>query len=114
MISGVYGPDNSGMLGDFLDDLEWVHITRCLPWCIGGDYHEILYVGERHRGIRRMRRMDCFGRFVDIMGLLDILTIGPQFTWSNFQPDPSMSKLDRFLISTDWEAYFPRSRLWIF
>jgi hypothetical protein len=29
------------------------------------------------------------------------------FTWSNNQVDPIFEKLDRFLVSTDWEKEYP-------
>lgn len=67
-ILGVYGFNNSGLLVDFLDELEQIRRQiwrlRRLPWCIGGDFNEVLYVRERHSG-RRTRGMDCFGNFVD-------------------------------------------------
>jgi hypothetical protein len=32
---------------------------------------------------------------------------GGQFTWSNNQSVPTLEKLDRFLVSREWELLFP-------
>ena len=33
---------------------------------------------------------------------------GGRFTWSNNHCDPTLEKLDRILISKDWEDIFPK------
>lgn len=70
MISGFYGPNNTVLLAAFLDELEQVWRTQRLPCCIGGDFNEVLFMGEKHRGRRTTWGMDYFGNFVDKMGLL--------------------------------------------
>lgn len=47
-----------------------------------------------------------FVDFVDNNLLLDVLIAGTRFTWSNFQEDPTPSKLDRFLVSMSWKDLF--------
>jgi endonuclease/exonuclease/phosphatase family metal-dependent hydrolase len=38
---------------------------------------------------------------------MDLPLYGGSFTWSNNRDSPSLSRIDRFLISLTWEAYFP-------
>lgn len=40
--------------------------------------------------------------------LVDVATPNSCFTWSNFREDPSCSRLDRFLVSIDWEDNYPK------
>lgn len=51
--------------------------------------------------------MGRFGRFVDDTQLLDHPLNGRRYTWSNEQANPTLEKLDRVLVSTDWAELFP-------
>lgn len=66
-------------------------------------YFRIREVGG---GGRRTGEMEMFGDFVDRHNLMDIHFSGMRFTWSNFQENPSLSRLDRFLIPLDWGDLF--------
>lgn len=61
------------------------------------------------------RGMDMFCDFVNRQELIDIPIVGVRFTWSNFQENPALSKLDCFLVSVEWEEHlfslcsFPRT-----
>jgi hypothetical protein len=43
--------------------------------------------------------------------LRDLPLIGGLYTWSNNQKDPTLERLDRVLISPDWENCFPLTNL---
>jgi hypothetical protein len=51
--------------------------------------------------------MEEFLDFIIEQGLMDITPQGGNFTWSNNRDFPSWSRIDRFLISPEWEAHFP-------
>jgi hypothetical protein len=36
---------------------------------------------------------------------------GGKFTWSNNQPNPTLGKLDRYLMSKQWEDIFPSVKI---
>lgn len=74
---------------------------RELPWCIRGDFNEVLYMEERNQAVRRTRGIDKFCEFVDGNDLIDIPIAEARFTWSNLKKSASLSKLDRFLMSVD-------------
>lgn len=77
-----------------------------IPWCVGGDFNKVLFFQEQNKASRRLRGMDVFGDFVDRNELVNVTLRGTRFTWSNFQANPSLSKLDRFLVSTSWDNLF--------
>jgi hypothetical protein len=49
-----------------------------------------------------------FSDFIEDLNLVDLpLGGGGRFTWSSGTANPSLSRIDRFLISSDWEDQFP-------
>jgi hypothetical protein len=50
-----------------------------------------------------------FRELISDLGLIDIPLRGRRFTWSNARTDPSVAKLDRFLISAEWSSQFPNT-----
>jgi hypothetical protein len=38
---------------------------------------------------------------------VDILLVGGKFTWSNNQEEQIWSRIDRFLLSPEWEVHYP-------
>ncbi len=60
-------------------------------------------------GSRRFHlAMFDFSDFISINGLVDIPLEGGSFTWSNNRENVSMSRLDRFLFTIEWEGCFSR------
>uniref|UniRef100_A0A2N9I574 Reverse transcriptase domain-containing protein n=1 Tax=Fagus sylvatica TaxID=28930 RepID=A0A2N9I574_FAGSY len=50
--------------------------------------------------------MQKFSEFIFELGLVDLPLLEGQFTWSNNQDLPAKSRIDRFLVSNDWEEQF--------
>ncbi|KAK1289728.1 hypothetical protein QJS10_CPB18g00243 [Acorus calamus] len=76
-------------------------------WCLTGDFNIICFVDERNRGGPFSNAMMRFSEWVDMEGLLDLPTPNLTYTWSNFRGAPSLAKLDRFLVCSEWEEVFP-------
>jgi hypothetical protein len=75
-----------------------------MPWCIGGDFNVTLYHSERSGGARRRRGVAAFADFIAEQGLMNLPLLGGVSTWSN---SSSWSRLDRFLVSTEWDLRYP-------
>jgi endonuclease/exonuclease/phosphatase family metal-dependent hydrolase len=50
--------------------------------------------------------MSEFSYFIFYQSLMDLPVVGGTFTWSNNQEYPYWSRIDRFLVSSEWEAQF--------
>ena len=51
--------------------------------------------------------MEKFSDFIEDLNLIDLPLEGGRYTWSSGTEHPSMSRIDRALVSHDWEQHFP-------
>lgn len=73
---------------------------------VGRDFNVIRFVNEKRPSGRITRSMRDFKEFVKVGGLCDCSLYNAKFTWMNEQDIPIMCKLDRFLVSGDWEEFY--------
>lgn len=52
-----------------------------------------------------------FNDLIKGFALIDLPMANQSFTWSNLQKSPTLAKLDRFLISTEWDLDFPLTKV---
>ena len=108
MFSGVYGPVERNLKEIFWEELGGIRGWWEGPWCLSGDFNEILSPSERVRGGNITPSMRRFVEIVNELGLRDLpLQRGP-YTWSWGRNERSMSRLDRFLVSSDWECQYSK------
>jgi hypothetical protein len=105
---GVYGPhvDNERML--MWDELSGVQHWWDVSWCVGGDFNVIQFPSKHLGAAGYTSSMFDFSDFISINGLVDIPMERGSFTWSNNRDTISMSRLDRFLFTTEWEGHYSR------
>ena len=103
----VYGPANHQFSKEFLNELSYICRNEILPVILGGDFNLIREVSEKNSLLYDHKLMDSFNEFIRKFNLREIPLGGLKFTWSNKQINPVLVKLDRFLVSTEWEEKFP-------
>ena len=101
--TGLYGPINDLLHRELWEELSDIHGTWRYPWCIFGDFNVVRFPSERLGCDRLSSSMTDFSNFIDTSNLVDLPLKGGPYTWSSGSANPSMSRTDRFLISTDWE-----------
>lgn len=82
------------------------------PWIVNGDFNEILSPSETSNAsiIRSSSGMRGFSDCLAEVGLFDLPSQGPLFTWSNKCPSvPIAKRLDRCLVNDQWLLMFPSS-----
>ena len=76
------------------------------PWCLGGDFNAVRFPEEGRNAPRLTAEMRRFSEVIGELGLRDFpLSRGP-FTWIGGLNSQAASRLDRFLISDQWEDHF--------
>ena len=104
VFSGVYGPIEKRLRESFWEELGSIRGLWENPWCVGGDFNEILSLNERSRGGRIANTMRRFSDIINDLGLRDLPLQGGHYTWHGGPKGRSMSLLDRFLVSPEWES----------
>ena len=100
MFSGVYGPVERNLKEIFWEELGSIRGWWEGPWCLGGDFNEILSPSERARGGLYTPPMKRFAEIVNELGLRDLPLQGGLFTWSGGRNGRSKSRLDRLIVSS--------------
>ena len=90
----------------FWEELGVIRGLWTNPWCIGDDFNVIRFPSEHSREGRMTGFMRRFSDVIDELALRDLPLQGGPFTWSGGLNGQSRSRLDRFLISKDWENHF--------
>ena len=102
--SGVYGPVENRFRESFWEELGSIRGLWDCPWCVGGDFNEVLFPYERSKGGRLSNSMRRFSDIMNDLDLRDLPLQGGSYTWSGGLNGSSMSRLDRFLVTVDWES----------
>ena len=104
--SSVYGPHSDEGRRGLWEEL--VGARQCLtgPWCVVGDFNVIRFPSERLGCSRFSPGMHLFSDWIDHQNLVDLPLMGGQFTWSSSLTPSSMSRIDRALVSSDWEVHY--------
>lgn len=106
-LTSVYGPQVDVDKVAFLDELRTVRSLLDGPWMVAGDFNLILEAADKNGTNINRRNMGSFRRFVNDTELKDIHLHGRNFTWSNEREQPTLVKLDRILVTIDWETQVP-------
>ncbi|CAN0929910.1 hypothetical protein LINGRAHAP2_LOCUS37332 [Linum grandiflorum] len=75
--------------------------------CLVGDLNMVRSLEEVSGGGGRSRtEMNLLNDFIADEELIDLPLSGGSFTWTNFQQQPTLSRLDRVLINSAWESKY--------
>ena len=102
----VYGAAQQDRKGEFLAEL----VRSCSscensPFMVGGDFNIIRNPSEKNNNRYNWPRM--FNTVIETLNLKEIEMSGRKYTWANYAEVPTYEKLDRILVSTEWELKFP-------
>jgi hypothetical protein len=102
----VYGAAQEENKIEFLTELaDTIHKIK-EPVLLGGDFNIIRHSKEKNKGGIH-KHTGLFNSIINTYELIDIHMSGGRYTLSNNQINPTLERLDRYLVSKDWESTFP-------
>ncbi|XP_028120048.1 uncharacterized protein LOC114317506 [Camellia sinensis] len=102
----IYAPNEVIRRRQLWDSLVRIQQHYPNPWCVGGDFNEIRYMGERKGCSSRERGMKDFNELVEKLELTYMPLLGRQYTWCNALDGNRWSRIDRFLLDLKWMEKF--------
>ena len=105
--TGIYGPTRDEIRPDLWSELKDIRQRWAQPWCVFGDFNAVRFPNERSGSNRFSASMTDFSDFIEDMNLVDLPLHRGRYTWCNGSINPSMSRIDRVLVSSDWEEHYP-------
>lgn len=105
----VYGAAQEENKIAFLTELSSFCSSNSKPLLIGGDFNIIRFANEKNTKDGVHRHTDLFNSLIHFYELRKIVMTGGMYTWSNNQEFAVLEKLDRVLVSKDWENIFPQA-----
>ncbi|KAL4383394.1 hypothetical protein GQ457_15G018290 [Hibiscus cannabinus] len=102
----IYGPSVDTEKGQFFSEISEFLSNHRLSWCICGDFNLYLHEEEKLGGPTNLGVMEVLRNFIQESGLVDLPLKGGAFTWSNMRDPPTLVRLDRFLVSSDFLVTF--------
>ncbi|KAJ1387737.1 Endonuclease/exonuclease/phosphatase superfamily [Sesbania bispinosa] len=108
----VYGNPSISNRVRLWNSILHLHHRDNTPWCVIGDYNEILFSHEK-QGVRPANpgRLQVFREFLNEAELMDISVRGCQYTWSNHRDGDkeTKEKLDRICANCAWRGLYPNA-----
>ncbi|XP_077210531.1 uncharacterized protein LOC143846006 [Tasmannia lanceolata] len=107
MLTAIYGPARASDRSELWCDLVSIREDWQGPWIRGGDFNTIRFPSEKSTHTRITTSMRNFSAIIQDNELIDLPLNGARFTWSNNQDRLVMSRIDRVLVTREWEECFP-------
>jgi hypothetical protein len=107
----VYGSPYEETKRDFIAELHMVMDGWFGPTLVGGGFNLVRNQSEKNNGLVNFSLTSSFNDWIEKWGMLLISDPCKLYTWSNNQRCPVMAKLDRVLVSVDWENKNPLAKV---
>jgi hypothetical protein len=81
--------------------------SKCIhPVLIGGDFNILRKDSDKNKPRGMNKWSSLFNSIIDFHNLIELDLSGRLYTWSNNRNSPTFEKLDRFLVSLEWDMHY--------
>lgn len=109
ILVAIYGAAQEDYKEAFLVELVNSCNKEALPILLGGDFNIIRNPTEKNNDNYSEKWPFLFNAVIDSLDLRELELTGRKFTWANSSSKSTFEKLDRILMSTEWEQKYPLS-----
>jgi hypothetical protein len=109
VLYGVYEPAQQNRKEVFLSEMAHICLTESLPFVIEGDFNIMRHPDDKNTDNFNIRWPNLFNAVIETLQLKEIVMSGRQYMWVGPGDNPTYKKLDRVLVSTEWEHKYPLS-----
>lgn len=109
MVTSIYGLNDSQRRPQLWREIKGLKKHYNLPSIIGGDFNIVRFTDDRRGGDTNHWEREIFNDVINEVGSLDMSICDRKYTCSNMREDPSLTRLDRVMVTNDWEVRFPKS-----
>ena len=103
----MYDPAQANLKEQFLAELVNMTSHETVPVMIGGDFNILRKSNEKNNDNYDSRWPFLFNAVINGLNLRELEMSERQYTWANSRAVPTYEKLDRILMSTEWELKYP-------
>jgi exonuclease III len=111
VLYSIYGPAQLQNKGAFLAELANTCSRETLPFIIDGDFNIMRKPEDKRSGDFDNKWPSLFNVVIESLDLREIVMTGRQYTWAGSGDNPTYEKLDRVVVSTEWEINFPLAKV---
>jgi exonuclease III len=107
----VYGPTVEEQKEEFLEELQAIRTACPGMWVAAGDFNLILDAADKNNDRLNRRMMARFRQVINRLELVESPLTGRRYTWSSERIQPTLTRIDRWFSSSDWDSAHPNSLL---
>ena len=105
----VYGPAQHNNKEAFLVEMAHTCSRESLPYIIGGEFNIMRHPDDKSTYNFDTKWPNLFNAVIETLDLKKIVMSSRQYTWVGPGDEPTYEKLDRILVSMEWEDKYPLS-----
>lgn len=109
--TNVYGPTVDSERDDFFEEIRQIEPLIDGPWIVAGDFNTVRSGEDRSSGRAPLTETRRFNDAVRDLLLQELPLLDRDFTWSNLQHPPILTRIDRVFINANWDTLLPNTTL---
>ncbi|CAN6205967.1 unnamed protein product [Urochloa humidicola] len=110
-LTNVYAPTERADKPAFMAELASLADNTHGPWMIIGDFNLTRKPEDKSSTHFNHAEADMFNSLINELALIEMPLVDRQYTWSNRRENPTLVRLDRCFINTEWDSLFPNTNL---